>query len=82
MRGLRVGVVEAFLAGADPGVASCVRSFAEALGRTCGASFTEIELPGWEDAVDACSRLILEEALALYGEALSSSRPGLLEEGT
>jgi aspartyl-tRNA(Asn)/glutamyl-tRNA(Gln) amidotransferase subunit A len=80
VRGMCVGVVEAFLAAADPGVASCVRSLAEVLD-DLGASLTEVELPGWEDAVDACSRLIRGEALALYGEALSS-RPGLLEEGT
>jgi aspartyl-tRNA(Asn)/glutamyl-tRNA(Gln) amidotransferase subunit A len=80
VRAMRVGVVEAFLAAADPGVASCVRWLAEVLD-DLGASLTEIELPGWEDAVDACSRLIRGEALALYGEALSS-RPGLLEEGT
>jgi Asp-tRNA(Asn)/Glu-tRNA(Gln) amidotransferase A subunit family amidase len=55
-------------------VASCVRSFAEALD-DLGASFTEVELPGWEDAVDACSRLILEEALALYGERRCRASP-------
>ena len=57
MSGMRVGVVEAFLAVADPGVASCVRSLAEML-EELGASLTEVELTGWEDAVDACSRLI------------------------
>ena len=80
MSGTRVGVVEAFLAAADPGVASCVRSLAVVLDEL-GASLTEVELTGWEDAVDACSRLIRGEALILYGEALAS-RPDLLEEGT
>ena len=78
--GVRVGVVEAFLAAADPGVASCVRSLAMVL-EELGASLSEVELPGWEDAVDACSRLIRGEALSLYGEALAS-RPELLEGGT
>jgi aspartyl-tRNA(Asn)/glutamyl-tRNA(Gln) amidotransferase subunit A len=80
VRSVRVGVVEAFLAAADPGVASCVRSLAEVL-EELGASLSEVELPGWEDAVDACSRLIRGEALTLYGEALAS-RPELLEGGT
>jgi aspartyl-tRNA(Asn)/glutamyl-tRNA(Gln) amidotransferase subunit A len=80
VRGTRVGVVEAFLAAADLGVASCVRSLAAVL-EELGASLSEVELPGWEDAVDACSRLIRGEALTLYGEALAS-RPELLEGGT
>ena len=78
--GLRVGVVEALVAAADPGVASCVRAFVDVL-EGLGASLSTVDLPGWENAVDACSRLIRGEALAVYGDALAS-RPDLLEEGT
>jgi aspartyl-tRNA(Asn)/glutamyl-tRNA(Gln) amidotransferase subunit A len=80
MSGMRVGVVEAFLAAADPAVASCVGSLAEVL-EELGASLSEVELPGSEDAVDACSRLIRGEALTLYREVLAT-RAELLEEGT
>jgi aspartyl-tRNA(Asn)/glutamyl-tRNA(Gln) amidotransferase subunit A len=80
VKGLRVGVVEALLDAAEPGVASCVRAFVEVL-EGLGASLSTVDLPGWENAVDACSRLIRGEALAVYREALAT-RPELLEEGT
>jgi aspartyl-tRNA(Asn)/glutamyl-tRNA(Gln) amidotransferase subunit A len=79
-KGLHVGVVEALVDDADPAVASCVRSFAEAL-EALGASLSTVGLPGWVDAADSCGRLIRGEALAVYGEALAT-RPELLEDGT
>ena len=80
LNGLRVGVVEALVEAADAGVASCVRAFVDVLGEL-GASLSTVDLPGWENAVDACSRLIRGEALAVYREALAT-RPELLEGGT
>ncbi|HEX3289963.1 MAG TPA: amidase [Gaiella sp.] len=80
LKGLRVGVVEALVDAAEPGVASCVRTFVEVLEER-DASLSTVDLPGWENAVDACSRLIRGEALAVYREALAT-RPELLEEGT
>jgi aspartyl-tRNA(Asn)/glutamyl-tRNA(Gln) amidotransferase subunit A len=78
--GVRIGVVEEMVDASDPGVASCVRALAEVL-EELGATISPLELPGWEPAVDACSRLVRGEALAVYREALET-RPGLLEEGT
>ena len=80
LRRLRVGVVEALVHAADPAVASCVGSVVGAL-EELGATLSKVELPGWEDAAEACGRLVRGEALAVYGEALAS-RPELLEEGT
>jgi aspartyl-tRNA(Asn)/glutamyl-tRNA(Gln) amidotransferase subunit A len=80
LRGLRIGVVEALVNGSDPGVASCVRAFVDVLDEL-DAAISPVDLPGWEDAVDACSRLIRGEALAVYRNALDT-RPELLEEGT
>ena len=57
-----------------------MRSFVDAL-EELGAPLSKVELPGWEDAAEACGRLIRGEALTVYGEALAS-RPDLLEEGT
>jgi aspartyl-tRNA(Asn)/glutamyl-tRNA(Gln) amidotransferase subunit A len=80
VRGVRVGVVESMVDAADPAVALCVRSFVDAL-EELGAPLSTVALPGWEDAAEACGRLIRGEALAVYREALAS-RPELLEEGT
>ena len=78
--GLRVGVVRALLDVSEPAVASCVEALADELA-ALGASLAPVELPGWEEAVSSCRRLIPGEALAVYGEALAT-RPELLEEGT
>jgi aspartyl-tRNA(Asn)/glutamyl-tRNA(Gln) amidotransferase subunit A len=78
--GLRVGVLEALVDAARPAVASCLGTFVDAL-EELGATVSNVELPGWEDAAEACGRLIRGEALAVYGEALAN-RPELLEEGT
>ena len=80
LEGMRIGVVEALVEASDPGVESRVRAFVDVL-EELGASLSTVDLPGWEDAVDACSRLIRGEALAVYREALDT-RPELLEEGT
>ena len=78
--GLRVGVVEALLDESDPDVAACVRELGSALVEL-GASLSPVDLPGAEQAVDACGHLIKSEALAVYREALAS-RPEHFEEGT
>jgi Asp-tRNA(Asn)/Glu-tRNA(Gln) amidotransferase A subunit family amidase len=77
---MRIGVVQALVEASDPGVASCVGAFVDVLD-DLDASISTVDLPGWEDAVDACSRLIRGEALAVYRDALDT-RPELLEEGT
>ena len=78
--GVRIGVVESLVEASDPGVASCLRGFVDVLAEL-NTSISTADLPGWEDAVDACSLLIRGEALAVYREALDT-RPELLEEGT
>ena len=80
VRGMRVGVVDSLLERSDPAVAWCVRSVADVLG-TLGASLSQVELSGWEAAVEACGQLIKAEALAVHREALAT-RPEQLEEGT
>jgi aspartyl-tRNA(Asn)/glutamyl-tRNA(Gln) amidotransferase subunit A len=80
MAGMRVGVVYSLVDRSDPAVASCVRSVADVL-VTLGASLSEVELSGWEAAVEACGQLIKAEALDVYREMLVA-QPELLEEGT
>ena len=77
---LRVGVVEALLNGSDPAVAACVREVASILAEL-GVSLSSVDLPGAEQAVEACGHLIKAEALAVYRDALAS-QPEHLEEGT
>jgi aspartyl-tRNA(Asn)/glutamyl-tRNA(Gln) amidotransferase subunit A len=77
---VRIGVVETLVETSDPGVASCVRAFVDVLDEL-DAPISTVDLPGWEDAVDACARLIRGQALAVYREALET-RAELLEEGT
>ena len=78
--GMRVGVVESLVERSQPAVASSVRAVADVLG-ALGASLTQVDLPGWEAAVESCGRLIRAEALDVYREAVAST-PELLEEAT
>ena len=78
--GRRVGVVESLLERSDPAIRSCVRNMADALAAQ-GASLSPVDLPGADEAIEACGQLIKAEALAVYREALAS-QPELLEEGT
>jgi aspartyl-tRNA(Asn)/glutamyl-tRNA(Gln) amidotransferase subunit A len=78
--GLRIGVLEALLVGSDPAVAACIREVASAFVEL-GASPSHVDLPGAEQAVEACGHLIKAEALAVYRDALAT-RPEHLEEGT
>jgi aspartyl-tRNA(Asn)/glutamyl-tRNA(Gln) amidotransferase subunit A len=78
--GVCVGVVEPLLEAADPPVARCVESLVDVLAGL-GASLVPVELPGWEEAVASCMRLIRGEATTVYGDVLAS-RPQLLEDGT
>ena len=78
--GMRVGVVESLVERSQPAVASSVRAVAEVFG-ALGASLTQVDLPGWEVAVEDCGCLIRAEALDVYREAVASN-PELLEEAT
>ena len=78
--GMRVGVVSSLVERSDAVVASCISALADVLG-TLGASLSQVELPGWEAAVEACGQLIKAEALDVYREALAA-QPELLEDGT
>jgi aspartyl-tRNA(Asn)/glutamyl-tRNA(Gln) amidotransferase subunit A len=78
--GLRVGLIESLVERSDPAVAVCVREVAGVFS-SLGSLVSEVDLPGWEAAVDACGRLIKGEALGVYRGSLSE-RPELLEEGT
>ncbi|MCY7303364.1 MAG: amidase [Thermoleophilia bacterium] len=78
--GLRIGIVDLLLDASDPAVAACVREAADVF-RELGATLTHVELPGTTEAIDVCGRVIKAEALAVYGDDLSS-RPELFEKGT
>ncbi len=78
--GLRVGVVEVLFEQSDHVVAERVWDVVETL-RAAGATISQVCLPGWEAAAEACGNLIRADALALYRDALKT-HPELLEEGT
>ncbi len=78
--GLRIGVAEVLFEQSDRVVAERGMDVVETL-RAAGATISQVRLPGWEAAAEACGNLIRAEALALYRDALDT-HPELLEDGT
>ena len=75
VRGLRVAVPRGYLwEQVAPAIGSAVEAALDEL-RRLGLSVADVELPGWEEAADACLVLIRSEAAVDYGRYLTE-RPG------
>jgi aspartyl-tRNA(Asn)/glutamyl-tRNA(Gln) amidotransferase subunit A len=77
--GLRVGVVRRLWDALDATVGGPLSRALEAL-RHLGVELVDIDLPSWDDVVDASEVLIACEAAAEYGPILEASEADLLPE--
>lgn len=74
--GLRIGVPRSFFFDdIDPEIGAAVRAAADELA-AAGFSVEPVDVPGAEDAVETCTRIIWAEATAIHAERLENNPDG------
>jgi aspartyl-tRNA(Asn)/glutamyl-tRNA(Gln) amidotransferase subunit A len=75
-QGLRIGIPSSFFFDdVDPDIVAAVRAAADELADV-GLSVEPVDVPGAEDAVETCSRVIWAEAAAIHAERLENNPDG------